>query len=337
MDFFNDLPVPVKFLVAFLVVLAIMGAVGFIVRRLGGGAMINPSPRGRQPRLSVIEAASVDGRRRLVLVRRDNAEHLLLIGGPTDIVVEPNIGRAATVAVAPPAPAPAPPVTSSWDTKANPVLEPAPRPTLSLEGTGWPPAEPIEPLPPPRPAREAFARAPVERQRLEALVEDVGAPPLMPTPPREPDPVFEPPPIPPSFEPVFQVPPAPEPKRMSSPPPSRPAQSEESNLAEMAHRLESALRRPIKPVEPVPAPPPSHRFTSAPAPLEMPPRQPRESNPPPMPPSLAREPAAPPFPKEPPELKVVPSDARPAPPPAPSFSSIEEEMASLLGRSTGKP
>jgi flagellar protein FliO/FliZ len=335
MDFFNDLSVPVKFLVAFVVVLAILGAIGFVVRRLGGGALINPSPRGRQPRLSVIEAASVDGRRRLVLVRRDNAEHLLLIGGPTDIVVEPNIGRAAAVAA--PAPAPAPAAMGGWDQKANPMLEPAPRPTLSLEGTGWPPADPIEPQPPPRPAREAFARAPVERQRLEALVEDVGAPPLMPTPPREPDPVFEPPPIPPSFEPVFQVPPAPEPKRMSmsTPPPSRPAQSEESNLAEMAHRLESALRRPIKPVEPVP--PPTHRFTSAPAPLDTPPRQPRELNPSPVPPAMAREPAPPPFPKEPPDLKVVPSDARPAPPAAPSFTSIEEEMASLLGRSTGKP
>ena len=46
------------------------------------------------PRLAVIDAAAVDGRRRLVLVRRDNVEHLLMIGGPTDIVVEPNIVRA---------------------------------------------------------------------------------------------------------------------------------------------------------------------------------------------------------------------------------------------------
>ena len=46
------------------------------------------------PRLAVIDAAAVDGRRRLVLVRRDNIEHLLMIGGPSDIVVEPNIVRA---------------------------------------------------------------------------------------------------------------------------------------------------------------------------------------------------------------------------------------------------
>ena len=42
----------------------------------------------------MIDYASVDGRRRLILVRRDNVEHLLMIGGPTDVVVEPNIVRA---------------------------------------------------------------------------------------------------------------------------------------------------------------------------------------------------------------------------------------------------
>ena len=59
-----------------------------------------PTPnRGRMPRLAVIDAAAVDGRRRLVLVRRDNIEHLLMIGGPTDIVVEPNIVRAMPRAI----------------------------------------------------------------------------------------------------------------------------------------------------------------------------------------------------------------------------------------------
>jgi len=48
----------------------------------------------RQPRLAVIDAATVDGRRRLVLIRRDNVEHLLMIGGPTDIVIEQNMVRA---------------------------------------------------------------------------------------------------------------------------------------------------------------------------------------------------------------------------------------------------
>ena len=53
---------------------------------------------------TVIDAATVDGRRRLVLIRRDNVEHLLIIGGPTDVVVEQNIVRAtAAQRDAPPA------------------------------------------------------------------------------------------------------------------------------------------------------------------------------------------------------------------------------------------
>ncbi len=48
--------------------------------------------RERAKRLSVIDAAVVDTRRRVVLIRRDNVEHLVLIGGPTDVVIESRIG-----------------------------------------------------------------------------------------------------------------------------------------------------------------------------------------------------------------------------------------------------
>ncbi|RWY82158.1 flagellar biosynthesis protein FliO [Rhizobium leguminosarum] len=59
-----------------------------------------PSPfvrggRNRQPRLQVLDAAAVDARRRLVLVRRDDVEHLIMIGGPSDIVIESRILPAA--------------------------------------------------------------------------------------------------------------------------------------------------------------------------------------------------------------------------------------------------
>ena len=55
-----------------------------------------PSPfvrggKNRLPRLQVLDAAAVDARRRLVLVRRDGVEHLIMIGGPTDIVIESGI------------------------------------------------------------------------------------------------------------------------------------------------------------------------------------------------------------------------------------------------------
>src|SRR6202045_1110620 len=82
------------FFFAFVAVLALIGAAAWLVRRFAGNRLGANANRGRMPRLAVIDAAAVDGRRRLVLVRRDNIEHLLMIGGPSDIVVESNIVRA---------------------------------------------------------------------------------------------------------------------------------------------------------------------------------------------------------------------------------------------------
>jgi hypothetical protein len=71
-----------------------------VFRRLGGGTFI-PGGRSRRARLAVIDATAVDSKRRLVLVRRDDVEHLILIGGPTDLVVETGIGVADTEIVRP--------------------------------------------------------------------------------------------------------------------------------------------------------------------------------------------------------------------------------------------
>jgi flagellar protein FliO/FliZ len=60
-----------------------------MLKWLGGGARERP-PR----RVAVIDAVAVDRRRSVVLIRRDNIEHLVMIGGPTDVVIEPNIIRA---------------------------------------------------------------------------------------------------------------------------------------------------------------------------------------------------------------------------------------------------
>src|SRR5260221_7693552 len=84
----------VLFFCSFVAVLALIGLAAWLVRRFAGNRLGANTNRSRMPRLAVIDAAAVDGRRRLVLVRRDNIEHLLMIGGPTDIVVEPNIVRA---------------------------------------------------------------------------------------------------------------------------------------------------------------------------------------------------------------------------------------------------
>ncbi|MBX6427207.1 MAG: flagellar biosynthetic protein FliO, partial [Variibacter sp.] len=93
-----ELPLPVKLILAFVIVLALIALAAWLFRRFAGDRAMPAAARGRQPRIAVIDAASVDGRRRLVLIRRDNVEHLLMIGGPTDIVIEQNIVRAVPVA-----------------------------------------------------------------------------------------------------------------------------------------------------------------------------------------------------------------------------------------------
>jgi flagellar protein FliO/FliZ len=313
---------PITFIVAFIVVLALIGVAAWLVRRFATSRLGANTQRGRMPRLAVIDAAAVDGRRRLVLVRRDNVEHLLMIGGPTDIVVEPNIVRAAPGrdqlpqrpnAAEPPRLAPMPD-TSGW-------ADEAPRPELLDH------PEPQMPEPPPRPARPSFAdevRRPApamaerrnepprggfmseplaprpERElRPEPIPPRVARnePPLMPRPPRQSEPVKVPPEraaAPPPPPPVPQAPPVPPP----APAPAAPS-SAEQNLAEMAQRLEAALRRPAG-------------ETLAP---------PVAPEPPAAPPRVARsEPSAPPAPP----AKAAPEKT--------SFENLEDEMASLLGR-----
>ena len=53
------------------------------------GAFFAPRP---ERRLQVVDQANVDGRRRLLLIRRDNIEHLIMTGGPVDVVIETGIG-----------------------------------------------------------------------------------------------------------------------------------------------------------------------------------------------------------------------------------------------------
>jgi hypothetical protein len=48
-------------------------------------------PPKPEPRLGVMEEAKVDRIRRLVLVRRDDVEHLIMTGGPVDVVIETGI------------------------------------------------------------------------------------------------------------------------------------------------------------------------------------------------------------------------------------------------------
>jgi hypothetical protein len=93
-----EMPLAMRFFLAFIIVAGLLGLTAWTVRRFGSGRFGEASTRRRQPRLAVLEHASIAGGRQIILVRRDNVEHLLMIGGPFDIVVEANIARAAPAA-----------------------------------------------------------------------------------------------------------------------------------------------------------------------------------------------------------------------------------------------
>ena len=71
----------------------ILGGVFLLKGYSGGGAGTALFGPRAERRLAVVEQASVDGRRRLVIVRRDDVEHLILTGGPVDVVIETGIGE----------------------------------------------------------------------------------------------------------------------------------------------------------------------------------------------------------------------------------------------------
>ena len=319
------------FFFAFVAVLALIGGAAWLVRRFAGNRLgANPN-RGRMPRLAVIDAAAVDSRRRLVLVRRDNIEHLLMIGGPTDIVVEPNIVRAM-------------PARDQIAQRPGVAAEPSPRlPPLAETGwnegdgarpdsrsSGFDQVEPQMPEPPPRPMRPSFAdevRRPMpglSERRSDPLRSD----PLAGFTPEpmggrpEPRPELRPEPMPSRVtsrnEPLIPRPPRPSeapkvpPVRMGErpaapppPPPPSPSpalSSADQNLAEMAQRLEAALRRPAGAAA-----------------------EPRVGAPP-----VAPEP--PPGPGAPPRSEPSTAPPETAPSQKSGFENLEDEMASLLGR-----
>jgi hypothetical protein len=152
-----------QFTITLVVVLALIAVVYWLVRRYSSGGL-GRIGRGRVPRLAVIDAMPVDGRRRLVLVRRDNIEHLILIGGPTDVVVEQAIQRPRARPVAKPQAAPPVPVAND-PLFEPPAAEPSPLPFPTRSAPPSPPPFRPEPLaqPNPAPSYQAATPQPIER------------------------------------------------------------------------------------------------------------------------------------------------------------------------------
>ncbi|MFN7102686.1 MAG: flagellar biosynthetic protein FliO, partial [Pseudorhizobium sp.] len=187
-------------------VIAILGVgVGFlcligvlwIMRGRRGPSPFIRGGRNRQPRLQVLDAAAVDARRRLVLVRRDNVEHLIMIGGPTDIVIESGISPTAeTVQEPADEPAPRPRVQRETAEVASPVpaaeprREPVkPRPVAAAAPLPTPTRQPPPSIPAaPAPAVSPASKAPVAGPVMAATT--IAQPPAEPTPVRD-MPVFD--------------------------------------------------------------------------------------------------------------------------------------------------
>src|SRR5690348_12513781 len=319
--FGSEMPLAARFFIAFLIVLALIGLTAWLVRRFGANRL-GTSTRGRQPRLAVIDAATVDGRRRLVLIRRDNIEHLLMIGGPTDLVVEPNIVRAVGARDA-----------TREAARAAPTVDAAVRPSQSIDN-GWP----LQPVGEPAPAQ-------VPRAYRPAAVDEPWLPPEPGARARPSDSLtglaaelstrLNPP------DAVPPMPPRPEPAARTHSPASEPGPAQtDHNLAEMAHQLEAALRRaPAPETRPPVTDPLATQAATAPGKgVDISARAPQRELRARVEPKFESK-ADPKFEgKADPRFDLKPERTEPPATPGKNlYENLEEEMASLLGRPPGKP
>jgi flagellar protein FliO/FliZ len=289
----------VAFLFAALLVL-------YIFRLLFGQRIRGPGGRNRSRRLDIVDTFELGRDRQLVIIRRDNMEHLLMIGGPNDVLVEASI----------PARAEAP-----REQRPTPPREPA----TQQGAAGWPnaPAPKQQPPfpPPPSPGQPPLAASGLPQGA--DLVRRRAEPSLTPQPPTG----F--PPLPSDlFAPAAPSRPAPSPP---APPESAPPQRA------------SGFGAPTPPLRPTP--PASTGAQPGPARPSAPPFLARTQRPggttPPKRETLQPPPATPPaMPTPPQESATGPRESETPPaqnPPTPSdatnpLESLEAEMARLLGR-----
>lgn len=139
-----------------------------LIRSLTFGTFV-AGGRNRKTRLAVMDATAVDSHRRLVLIRRDDVEHLILIGGPTDVVVEQGIQLGGSRR-------PAPPTTHAL---REPAPQPQPQPQPQLQ------PQPQKQAPRPAPPRQ---QQPVMRAQSAPRPQPAPAQRLAPPPSAAPAP-----------------------------------------------------------------------------------------------------------------------------------------------------
>jgi len=79
-----------RFVLAFVFVLSLIGLLAYAAKRYTSSQKLFGMKEGAG-RISIVETRYLDPRRKLVLVKRDDAEHLILLAEGRELVVESNI------------------------------------------------------------------------------------------------------------------------------------------------------------------------------------------------------------------------------------------------------
>ncbi|MDA1325712.1 MAG: flagellar biosynthetic protein FliO [Proteobacteria bacterium] len=85
-----------KFMLALAFVLGLIGVMAWGARRFGVLRGTVRAASGKR-RIEIVEIAPIDSKRKLMLVRRDQTEHLLLLGATGDLVIETGIAAPAEI------------------------------------------------------------------------------------------------------------------------------------------------------------------------------------------------------------------------------------------------
>lgn len=81
----------IQFIFALGFVIALLALFAYGAKRLGFIARVTVDKNGDKKRLDIVEIRPVDAKRRLVLIRRDNIEHLIMLGTEHDLLIEKGI------------------------------------------------------------------------------------------------------------------------------------------------------------------------------------------------------------------------------------------------------
>jgi flagellar protein FliO/FliZ len=77
-----------RFLLALIFVLGLIGLFAWVARRFALSGRLWQMRPGQAQRLRVVESLPLDPRRRVVLLRKDDTEHLVLLGASTEVVLD---------------------------------------------------------------------------------------------------------------------------------------------------------------------------------------------------------------------------------------------------------